>query len=73
MCGSKHTLGDPINYRILNSSSNVAELKHILMQVYDILSFMASLPFVYVCTVWLYTLSQCTAEQNQLRLHIIKL
>ena len=30
-CGSKHTLGDPINYRTLNSSSNSAELKHTLM------------------------------------------
>ena len=30
-CGSKHTLGDPINYRNLNSFSKIAELKHTLM------------------------------------------
>ena len=31
MYGSKHTLGCPINYRTLNSSSKTAELKQILM------------------------------------------
>ena len=31
MCGSEHTLGGPINYRTLNSSSKIAELKHTLM------------------------------------------
>ena len=31
MCGSEHTLGGPINYRTLNSSSKIAELKHSLM------------------------------------------
>ena len=31
MCGSKHTLGGPINYRTLNSSSNITELEHTLM------------------------------------------
>ena len=31
MCGSKHTLGGPINYRTLNSSSKTAELKFALM------------------------------------------
>ena len=31
MCGSKHTLGDAINYQTLNSSSKFAELLHTLM------------------------------------------
>ena len=31
VCGSKHTLGGPINYRYLNSSSKIAEIKHTLM------------------------------------------
>ena len=31
MCGSKHNLVGPIQYRTLNSSSKFAELKHILM------------------------------------------
>ena len=39
--------------------------------VYDILSFKAISPFFIVCTVWLYTLSQCIGEQNPLGLHII--
>ena len=39
--------------------------------VYDLLSFKAILPFSNVCMVWLYTLSQCICEQNQLRSHII--
>ena len=39
--------------------------------VYDILSFKAISPFFNVCTVWLYTLSQCIGEQNQLGSHII--
>ena len=32
MCGSKHTLAGPINYRSLNSCSKIAKLKHILMR-----------------------------------------
>ena len=40
-------------------------------KVYDLLSFKAISPFFIVCTVWLYTLSQCIAEQNQLGSHII--
>ena len=39
--------------------------------VYDLLSFQAIPPFSIVCTVWLCTLPQCIAEQNQLGLHII--
>ena len=39
--------------------------------VYDLLSFKAISPFSNVCTVWLYTLSQCIGEQNQLGSHII--
>ena len=31
MCGSEHTLGCPIKYQTLNSSSKIAELKHTLM------------------------------------------
>ena len=31
MCGSKQTLGGPINYRTQNSSSETAESKHFLM------------------------------------------
>ena len=31
MCGSKHTLGGPKNYRTLNSTSKIAEFKHTLM------------------------------------------
>ena len=31
MCGSKHTLGAPINYRTINALSKIAELKHTLM------------------------------------------
>ena len=31
--GSKHNLGGPINYRTLNSSSKIAELKHSLMHL----------------------------------------
>ena len=31
MYRSKHTLGGPINYRTMNSSSKIAELKHNLM------------------------------------------
>ena len=37
-------------------------------QLYDLLNFKAISPFFNVCTVWLYTLSQCIAEQNQLLL-----
>ena len=33
MCGSKRTLGGPIYYRALNSFSETAELKHILMHM----------------------------------------
>ena len=33
MCGSKHTLGGPINCRAQNSSSKIAELKHNLMHM----------------------------------------
>ena len=40
--------------------------------VYNFLSFKAISPFINVCTVWLYTLSQCIGEQNQLGLHIIR-
>ena len=39
--------------------------------VYDLLSFKTISPFFNVCTVWLYTLSQCIGEQNQLGSHII--
>ena len=39
--------------------------------MYDLLSFQAIPPFFNVCTVWLYTLSQCIAEQTQLGSHII--
>ena len=39
--------------------------------VYDLLSFKTFSPFSNVCTVWLYTLSQCIGEQNQLGSHII--
>ena len=31
MCGSKHTLGGPINYRNRKSGSKISELKHTLM------------------------------------------
>ena len=40
--------------------------------VYNLLNFKAISPFSNVCTVWLYALSQCIGEQNQLGLHIIK-
>ena len=39
--------------------------------VYDLLSFKTISPFFNLSTVWLYTLSQCIGEQNQLGLHII--
>ena len=39
--------------------------------VYDLLSFKAISPFFNVCTVWLYTISQCVGEQNQLASQII--
>ena len=39
--------------------------------VYDLLSFTAISPFFSVFTVWLYKLSQCIGEQNQLGSHII--
>ena len=39
--------------------------------VYDRLSFKTILPFLNVCTVWLYTLSQRIDEQIQLASHII--
>ena len=39
--------------------------------VYDLLSFKAISPFSNVRTVWLYTLSQCIGEQNQLGSHIM--
>ena len=39
--------------------------------VYNVLKFKAISPFFNVCTVWLYTLSQCIGEINQLGLHII--
>ena len=39
--------------------------------VYNLLSLKAISPFFIVCTVWLYTLSQCIAEQNQLVSDII--
>ena len=40
-------------------------------QVYDLLSFKAISLFFNVCTVWIHTLSQGIAEQNQLGSHII--
>ena len=40
--------------------------------VYNFLSFKAIFSVFYVCTIWLYTLSQCIGEQNQLGLHIIR-
>ena len=40
--------------------------------VYNFLSFKAISPFSNDCTVWLYTLSQCIGEQNQLGLHITR-
>ena len=40
--------------------------------VYNFRSFKAISPFFNVCTVWLYTLSQCISGQNQLGLHIIR-
>ena len=43
MCGSKQTLGGPINYRTLNSYSIIAELKHTLM--HKCTSFSASMRF----------------------------
>ena len=39
---------------------------------YNFLSFKAISPFFNVCTVWLYTISQCISEQNQLGFHIIR-
>ena len=39
--------------------------------VYDILSFKALSPFFNVCTIWLYTLSQCIGKHNQFGSHII--
>ena len=36
--GSKHNLGGPINYRTLNSSSKIAELKHTLKQLCTLFS-----------------------------------
>ena len=39
--------------------------------VYELLSFKAVSPFFNVCTIWLYTLSHCIDEQNQLGSHII--
>ena len=50
----------------------IAELKHTLMHMCT--TFSASrlfYRFLNVSTVWLYTLSQCIAEQNQLGSHII--
>ena len=68
----KQTLGGPIKYRTLYWSSKFAQLKYTFdSKVYNLLSFKASSPFFSVCTVWLYTLSQCIAEQNQLGLHNI--
>ena len=31
MCGSEHTIGGSMNYRTLNSTSKIAELKHTFM------------------------------------------
>ena len=39
MCGSEHTLGGPISYRTLNSSSKSAELKHTLIHKCTSFSF----------------------------------
>ena len=39
--------------------------------VYDLLSFKDISPCFNVWTAWLYTLSQCIGEQNQLGSHII--
>ena len=39
--------------------------------IYNLLSFKTFSPFLNVCTVWLYTLSQCIGEQTQLGSHII--
>ena len=39
--------------------------------VYNLLNFKVLSPSSNVCTVWLYTISQCIGEQNQLGLHII--
>ena len=72
MCDSKHTLGGPINYRTLYLSSKDAQLKHTL--IHKCTTFSASRlvhRFFSFCTVWLYTLSQCNAEKNQLGLHNI--
>ena len=40
--------------------------------VYNFLRIKAVSTFFIVYTVWLYTLSQCIGEQNQLGLHIIR-
>ena len=39
--------------------------------VYNFLNFKVFSPFFNVCTVWLYTLSHCIGEQNELGLHIM--
>ena len=39
--------------------------------VYNLLNFKAIAQFFNVCTFWLYTLSRCIGELNQLGLHII--
>ena len=39
--------------------------------MHDFLSFQAMPPFFNICMVWLYTLSQCIAEKNQLGWNII--
>ena len=43
MCDSKHTLGGPIKYQTLNSSSKIAEIKHTLM--HKCTTFSPSTPF----------------------------
>ena len=71
-CGSKLTVGGPINYRTLNPFSKIAELKHNVMHKCS--TFSASRLFHHffnVCTVCLYTLSKCFGKQNQLGLHIL--
>ena len=61
MCGSKHTLGGPIDYRALNSSSKIAELKHNLRHMCT--TFSASRRFRHFL---LYARSGSTSYQNAL-------
>ena len=61
MCRSKNTLGGPINYRALNSSTQIAQLKRTLM--HKCTSFSVS---KLVHRFLMSTLSGCTRYHNAL-------